>query len=92
MSSVSQWLRMKRALSESDGFEPSSMLCVPIFNGTNDDVIGVAQLINKVRCRSSFGLQAKSKFDPTFQIVEVVIVFSVCGIDTMPKTMIIKPV
>ena len=48
MSSVSQWLRMKRALSESDGFEPSSMLCVPIFNGTNDDVIGVAQLINKV--------------------------------------------
>ena len=24
------------------------MLCVPIFNGTTDDVIGVAQLINKV--------------------------------------------
>ena len=48
MSSVSQWLRMKTALSESDGFEPSSMLCVPIFNGTTDDVIGVAQLINKV--------------------------------------------
>ena len=51
MSSVSQWLRMKTALSEADGFEPSSMLCVPIFNGTNDDVIGVAQLINKVACQ-----------------------------------------
>ena len=48
VSSVSQWLRMKTALSEADGFEPSSMLCVPIFNGTTDDVIGVAQLINKV--------------------------------------------
>ena len=48
VSSVSQWLRMTTALSESDGFEPSSMLCVPIFNGTTDDVIGVAQLINKV--------------------------------------------
>ena len=56
---------MKRALSESDGFEPSSMLCVPIFNGTNDDVIGVAQLINKVGGKSSIVMKSKSKSDPS---------------------------
>jgi hypothetical protein len=33
--------------SEQDGFVPMNMLCVPIFNGQHD-VIGVAQLINKV--------------------------------------------
>ena len=58
VSSVSQWLRMKTALSEADGFEPSSMLCVPIFNGTTDDVIGVAQLINKVGGTAVEGLWA----------------------------------
>ncbi len=48
LSNVSQWLGLSSPLSESDGFAPMNMLCVPIFDGQANDVIGVAQLINKV--------------------------------------------
>ena len=40
------WLGEK--LEDNDGFIPKTMLCLPIFNGSRD-VIGVAQLINKVK-------------------------------------------
>ena len=39
---------MGEKLEDRDGFIPKTMLSVPIFNGARD-VIGVAQLINKVR-------------------------------------------
>ena len=45
LSSVANWLGEK--LEDKDGFVPKTMLCLPIFNGQRD-VIGVAQLINKV--------------------------------------------
>ena len=38
---------MGEKLEDKDGFVPKTMLCLPIFNGQRD-VIGVAQLINKV--------------------------------------------
>ena len=47
LSSVANWLGEK--LEDKDGFKPKTMLCLPIFNGQSD-VIGVAQLINKVSC------------------------------------------
>jgi len=47
---VATWLG-EAPFEESDGFTPHNMLCVPIFNGQRD-VIGVAQLINKVRALS----------------------------------------
>ena len=43
---MANWLGEK--LEDRDGFIPKTMLSVPIFNGARD-VIGVAQLINKVR-------------------------------------------
>ena len=46
ISNVANWLGEK--LEDRDGFIPKTMLSVPIFNGARD-VIGVAQLINKVR-------------------------------------------
>ncbi len=46
LSSVANWLG--ESLEDKDGFVPKTMLCLPIFNGQHD-VIGVAQLINKVR-------------------------------------------
>ena len=46
LSSVTDWLGEK--LEDNDGFIPKTMLCLPIFNGSRD-VIGVAQLINKVK-------------------------------------------
>ena len=45
ISNVANWLGEK--LEDRDGFIPKTMLSVPIFNGARD-VIGVAQLINKV--------------------------------------------
>lgn len=45
LSSVANWLGEK--LEDKDGFVPKTMLCLPIYNGQGD-VIGVAQLINKV--------------------------------------------
>ena len=45
LSSVANWLGEE--LEDKDGFVPKTMLCLPIFNGQRD-VIGVAQLINKV--------------------------------------------
>ena len=45
LSSVANWLGEK--LEDKDGFVPKTMLCLPIYNGQRD-VIGVAQLINKV--------------------------------------------
>ena len=42
---MANWLGEK--LEDKDGFVPKTMLCLPIFNGQRD-VIGVAQLINKV--------------------------------------------
>jgi cGMP-specific 3',5'-cyclic phosphodiesterase len=45
LSSVAAWLGEN--LEDRDGFVPKTMLCLPIFNGQRD-VIGVAQLINKV--------------------------------------------
>ena len=47
LSNVGAWLGEN--LEDRDGFVPKTMLCLPIFNGQRD-VIGVAQLINKVRC------------------------------------------
>jgi hypothetical protein len=46
LSNVGAWLGEN--LEDRDGFVPKTMLCLPIFNGQRD-VIGVAQLINKVR-------------------------------------------
>ena len=46
LNSVASWLGEK--LEDRDGFIPKTMLSFPIFNGQRD-VIGVAQLINKVR-------------------------------------------
>ena len=45
LSSVANWLGEQ--LEDKDGFVPKTMLCLPIYNGQRD-VIGVAQLINKV--------------------------------------------
>ena len=45
LSSVANWLGEK--LEDRDGFIPKTMLSLPIYNGQRD-VIGVAQLINKV--------------------------------------------
>ena len=45
LSSVANWLGEK--LEDRDGFVPKTMLSLPIYNGQRD-VIGVAQLINKV--------------------------------------------
>ena len=45
LSNVGAWLGEN--LEDRDGFVPKTMLCLPIFNGQRD-VIGVAQLINKV--------------------------------------------
>ena len=39
---------MGETIEDRDGFVPKTMLSLPIFNGQRD-VIGVAQLINKVR-------------------------------------------
>ena len=47
LSNVANWLG-EESFEESDGFVPLNMLCVPIFNGLGE-VIGVAQLINKVK-------------------------------------------
>ena len=47
LSNVASWLGEPQ-FAEADGFVPGNMLCVPIFNGQRE-VIGVAQLINKVR-------------------------------------------
>ena len=44
---MANWLG-EEPFEETDGFCPENMLCVPIFNGQRD-VIGVAQLINKVQ-------------------------------------------
>ena len=44
---MANWLG-EESFQEADGFVPINMLCVPIFNGQRD-VIGVAQLINKVQ-------------------------------------------
>jgi len=62
LSNVTSWLGEEREYEESDGFVPHNMLCVPIFNGQRD-VIGVAQLINKVSEQkiSFFNFQAFSK-------------------------------
>ena len=63
LSSVANWLGEQ--LEDKDGFVPKTMLCLPIYNGQRD-VIGVAQLINKV----SFWLQllfvssSRSRFPP----------------------------
>ena len=46
LSNVGAWLGEN--LEDRDGFVPKTMLCLPIFNGQRD-VIGIAQLINKVR-------------------------------------------
>jgi hypothetical protein len=48
---VAAWLGEN--LEDRDGFVPKTMLCLPIFNGQRD-VIGVAQLINKVKHVTSF--------------------------------------
>ena len=48
LSNLSNWLGSE--FEASDGFVPDNMLSVPIFNGQRD-VIGVAQLIDKVRSR-----------------------------------------
>ena len=45
VNSVANWLGEK--IEDRDGFIPKTMLSLPIFNGQRD-VIGVAQLINKV--------------------------------------------
>lgn len=64
LSSVANWLGEQ--LEDKDGFVPKTMLCLPIYNGQRD-VIGVAQLINKV----SFWLQllfvssSRSRFPPS---------------------------
>ena len=47
LSHVANWMG-EESFEEEDGFVPNNMLCVPIFNSQRD-VIGVAQLINKVR-------------------------------------------
>lgn len=47
LSNVADWLGQD-TFEEADGFVPVNMLCVPIFNGQGE-VIGVAQLINKVQ-------------------------------------------
>ena len=49
LSSVANWLGEK--LEDRDGFVPKTMLSLPIYNGQRD-VIGVAQLINKVAVES----------------------------------------
>ncbi len=52
LSNVADWLGEAPFL-EKDGFHPVNMVSVPIFNGQRD-VIGVAQLINKVGKSFSF--------------------------------------
>lgn len=47
---------MKQEVKEEDGFETRSILCMPIVNGQKN-VIGVAQLINKVRALLPFILE-----------------------------------
>lgn len=42
---MSSW--MNQEVKEEDGFVSRSILCMPIVNGQKD-IIGVAQLINKV--------------------------------------------
>jgi len=44
---VSTWMNQE-TLEDEDGFATKSILCMPIVNGQKT-VIGVAQLINKVR-------------------------------------------
>jgi GAF domain len=44
---------MQQEVKEEDGFETRSILCMPIVNGQKN-VIGVAQLINKVRAPLPF--------------------------------------
>ena len=46
LSNVSSWLG-EELEPDDDGFVPNTMLSIPIYNGTRD-LIGVAQLINKV--------------------------------------------
>ncbi len=51
LSNLSNWVGSE--FRESDGFVPDNMLSVPIFNGQRD-LIGVAQLINKVTEKLAF--------------------------------------
>ena len=52
LSNVSSWLG-EELEPDDDGFVPNTMLSIPIYNGTRD-LIGVAQLINKVVVQMRF--------------------------------------
>eukprot|EP00095_Tigriopus_kingsejongensis_P010391 snap_masked-scaffold1615_size33485-processed-gene-0.0 protein:Tk10391 transcript:snap_masked-scaffold1615_size33485-processed-gene-0.0-mRNA-1 annotation:"camp cgmp cyclic nucleotide" len=68
LNDVASWLG-EAPFTETAGFAPLNMLCVPIFNGTRD-VIGVAQLINK---------EKNQKFDESeISLFEAFAIF--CGI------------
>ena len=68
LSNVFDWMG-EAPSAESDGFVPETMLCLPIFN-RNKIVIGVAQLMNKVKSKRIYELRLNAMSETHCSISE----------------------